>query len=105
MTLGWVPKSSRSVNALLERASFETVEFGSSKSPKYMAEVGQVSTQAGTYSSCFIFLPSAAALSLAFWSLWWQKVHFSTTPLGRTETSGDWHFSMPSGHFGGYQLK
>src|SRR3990172_4359864 len=26
--------------------------------------------------------------SRAFWRRWWQKVHFSTTPFWRTETSG-----------------
>ena len=41
----------------------------------------------------------------AAWSRWTQKLHFSTTPRFRTETSGLSEASIPSGHSGLHQLK
>src|SRR5215471_11349925 len=88
VTLGSVPTSSRSFDPREDRESLETWLSGSFRSPKTKAEVGQDCTHAGWISPSFNGRFSAAAWSFPALIRWMQKVHFSTTPTSRTETSG-----------------
>ena len=49
--------------------------------------------------------PAAEAFARAAWRRWTQKLHFSTTPRWRIETSGLREAFIPSGHSGLHQLK
>ena len=74
-------------------------------SPKTIAPAGQASTQAGVYAGGFASPPAAACASWAACSRWLQKVHFSTTPRVRVETSGLSVSVSRPGHSGSHQLK
>ena len=70
-----------------------------------IAWAGQASTQAGGYATgVFPSPPSEAAFCRASCSRWLQKVHFSTTPRVRVETSGLSVSVSRPGHSGSHQL-
>ena len=67
-----MPRSGNTTYEGRSRSSTDTWLFGSSRSPKMRAPVGQATTQRGSR-------PSVTRCT--------QKVHFSTTPLGRAGVS------------------
>src|SRR5216683_3196645 len=86
-------------------AKRETLLAGSFKSPKTIASAGHDCTHAGCTSPSRSGLASCFASSSTRLIRWEQKVHFSITPTGRTETSGLSCRVKDSGHAGSNQLK